>query len=197
MLAKWTVYFKCGPIAAVHTLHPNFWRFVLILSSNTLLGLPSGLCTSGLPSGLFPSGLPIKVLYALILKPYVLHGQSISFAFIWRGVRIIKLLVMHSSPLSCYRYLLRVRNISFYQHVHSSTLMCVKVSAITKSAWMETSPYGSFESGTSVTRTCCLLLLNDHVCGGTDVYTVVCFVTFPCGHAGTRIGYFKLFLVWD
>jgi hypothetical protein len=38
----------------VHAPHPTSWRFILILSSHLLLGLPSGL---------FPSGFPTKTLY--------------------------------------------------------------------------------------------------------------------------------------
>jgi len=36
----------------------------------------------GLTSGLLPSGLPIKILYAPLLSPYVLHAPPISFFLI-------------------------------------------------------------------------------------------------------------------
>ena len=50
--------------------HPNFRRFVLILSFNIRLGLPSGF---------YPSGFPTKSLYTPLLSPYVLHAPPISF----------------------------------------------------------------------------------------------------------------------
>ena len=112
-------------INPVHTLLPTFWRFILILSCNIRLGLPSGLCFSSFPT---------KFLYAPISSPFVLHAQPTSFVLIWRGVQIIKLGVLYSSPLPCYKYLLCVGNVSFYQYVFSSTLMSVMISAVTKSA---------------------------------------------------------------
>jgi hypothetical protein len=42
------------------SLHPTSWRYVLILSSHTCLGLPSGL---------FPSGFPTKTLYTPLSPP--------------------------------------------------------------------------------------------------------------------------------
>jgi hypothetical protein len=39
--------------------------YVTILASHLRLGLPSGV---------IPSGLPIKILYAFLLSPYVLHA---------------------------------------------------------------------------------------------------------------------------
>ena len=42
------------------TLHPTFWRSILIFSSHLRLGLPSGL---------FPSGFPTKTLYTPLLYP--------------------------------------------------------------------------------------------------------------------------------
>ena len=48
------------PINPVHALHPNSWRFVLIIFSHLCLGLPNGL---------LPSGLPTKTVYTQLLPP--------------------------------------------------------------------------------------------------------------------------------
>jgi len=49
--------------------HSTFSRSILLLSSHTLLGLPSGL---------FLSDFPTKTLYAHFSPPYVLHAPPIS-----------------------------------------------------------------------------------------------------------------------
>jgi len=54
----------------VHAPHFTSWRFILILSINLRLGLPSGL---------FPSGFLTKILYATFLSPYMLHAPPFSF----------------------------------------------------------------------------------------------------------------------
>ena len=70
--------------------HSTSWRPILTPFSHQ---------RPGLPSGLFPSGFPTKTLYAILLFPHVLHAPPISFFFdhpnnIWRGVQVIKLLIM-------------------------------------------------------------------------------------------------------
>jgi hypothetical protein len=59
--------YKCPPpvpimsqLDPVYDPCPNYWRFVIILSSHLRLDLPSGL---------FPSGFPTKTLYTLLLSP--------------------------------------------------------------------------------------------------------------------------------
>jgi len=80
-----------------HTL--NSWRSILIFSSHLHLGLPSGL---------FPLGFPTKILYVpLPPHTYYMLCPSHYSGFdhlknIWCGVQIIQLLIMQSSPLSCY-----------------------------------------------------------------------------------------------
>jgi len=58
---------KCSPsipilsqINPVHAPHSTSWRYILILSSHLLLGLPSGL---------FLSGFPTKILHTPLLSP--------------------------------------------------------------------------------------------------------------------------------
>jgi hypothetical protein len=53
--------------------HPTS-RSILILSSHLRLGLPRDR---------LHSGLPIKILYAPLFSPYVLHVPPISFFSIW------------------------------------------------------------------------------------------------------------------
>jgi hypothetical protein len=63
------------PIHSV-LLHPTSETPILILSSYLYLYLASGL---------FPSGFPIKILYAQLLSPHVLHAPLGSFYLIWFG----------------------------------------------------------------------------------------------------------------
>jgi hypothetical protein len=79
--------------------HPTSWRSILISFSSLRLGLQIGL---------LPSGLPTKTLYEPLLSltratfpAHLIHLDFIAPNNIWGGVRIIKLLVMWSSPFSC------------------------------------------------------------------------------------------------
>ena len=81
--------------------HLTFWISVLILSSH----LPRGYS-----NGIFPSRFPTKSLYTPLLRTCYMPRPSRSWFdhhVIWRGVQIIKLLIMWSSSLPCYLVLLR------------------------------------------------------------------------------------------
>ena len=98
--------YKCPPpvpilsqINPVRAHHPTSWRSILILSP--------GLCL-GLPSGLFPSVFLTKSPYAPHFSPIcaICPVHLILLEFFTRIFgeegRILKVLIMHSSPLSCY-----------------------------------------------------------------------------------------------
>jgi hypothetical protein len=71
--------------------HPISLRSILIWSPHLRLGLPSGL---------FPLGFPTKILYAFLFSSYVLmpcasHPPYLDHSnYIWRTVRVMKLLTM-------------------------------------------------------------------------------------------------------
>ena len=53
------------------------------------------------------SGFPTRTLYVALLSSYVQHSPLVSCWFdhlknIWWGIQIMKLLIIHSSPLPCY-----------------------------------------------------------------------------------------------
>jgi len=87
------------------TPHPNSCRTFLILFSHLRLGLRSVI---------FPSGLSHQKPVYTCTVSHTCHmpRQSHFSGFyhsnnIWGGVKIIKLLVMYSSPLSCYLFYLK------------------------------------------------------------------------------------------
>jgi len=108
---------KCPPtfiilsqIDSVHVPRPTSWISILV----------SFLLRLGIPSGLFPSGFPTKILYISLLSPhtcYIPHTSHYSrFDHpynIWRGVQIIKLIIMKFSPLPY--YLVPLRRCSLYR----------------------------------------------------------------------------------
>jgi hypothetical protein len=55
----------------------------------------------GLRSGSFPR-YPTKILHTPLLSPYMSRGQAMPFFIfhlnIWRGVQVMKLVIMQSSP---------------------------------------------------------------------------------------------------
>jgi hypothetical protein len=87
--------------------HPNYWRFILILSSNLRL--------SGLPSSVFPSGFPqypvcISALSLKFHRPCSFHSSWFYHPNnIWWGVQIITLLFMQSFLFPCYLVPLRTK----------------------------------------------------------------------------------------
>ena len=112
LLVKWWFNNKC-----VHVLlflrNSDFsarsWRRQNLLSSHLCLGLHTGL---------FPSSLPTKTLYVPLLFPPVCHKSTPSHSSwfdhsnnICSEIRITKVLIIQSSPVSCYLISLRPKYI--------------------------------------------------------------------------------------
>jgi hypothetical protein len=87
--------------------HPISLRSILILSTQLRLGLSSGL---------FPSGFPTTFLYEFLVSPIcatcpthlILLDLLVSHSnYVWRGVQVMKLLIMQFPPISRHFILLR------------------------------------------------------------------------------------------
>jgi hypothetical protein len=72
----------------------------LILSAHLLFGLPSSL---------FPYGFPTNILYAFLFSPHSCYMPCPSHSpwldrsnYVWRGVQVMKLLLMPFSPIFCH-----------------------------------------------------------------------------------------------
>jgi hypothetical protein len=81
------------------TPHSTSLWYVLLLASHTRLGLPTDL---------FPSGFPNKTLDAFLFShthaiyPETSYSLIYKFSYIWRGVQVMKLLIMQLSPATYY-----------------------------------------------------------------------------------------------
>ena len=98
--------------------HPVSVGFILISTSHICLGFPRGI---------FPSGFAIKTMYAPLLFPVcaiclthliplIDHPSDI-----WRGVQIMKLLIMQFPLVPCYLILVRPKYLPHYpilKHFH-------------------------------------------------------------------------------
>jgi hypothetical protein len=73
----------------VHTLHPISLLSILTLSSYMRLSLSSSL---------FPSGFPIKMLYAFLFSPCVLHVLSILPSLTWTLCLYLVKSTSHETP---------------------------------------------------------------------------------------------------
>jgi hypothetical protein len=85
--------------------NPSSVRSLLILSSHLCLCIPNSLCHSGFPT---------KILYSFFISHvYYMscpsHPPWFDHPNIWWRVQIKKLLIMQSSPASCYFLLFRVK----------------------------------------------------------------------------------------
>jgi hypothetical protein len=89
-------------IDPAHTIPSYLSKMYIILSIRLRLVLPSGV---------FPSGFSTNTLYAFLFSPFVLHAlpisSSLTYHSVWRGVQVMKLLIMQFSPTSCHFVSLR------------------------------------------------------------------------------------------
>lgn len=89
-------------INAFHTFLP-YLRAILILTSNMLLGLQTGLFSSGCQARIVHACHTFRLFYPS--RPDHLNNR-------WWREQIMNFLIQNSSPISCYRLLLRFQHYS-------------------------------------------------------------------------------------